>query len=268
MSFVLRVDLESQKGISKGLPLLLDLLMKHDIKASFYLTMGGESNPWDILRYHGNISGVGERGIRVFSLFEKLRMALFPVDFVGKNISVLKRILNEGHELGIHGWKHRRWTRGLDRIDIHSEVGLAIRRYVSLFGVEPRSFTSPAFRINKDVLSVLNDKGIKIISDLPGVSPSRVDGTEIVNVPITVVGRKNTPIVEDLVVRGYSDDKVLDYLKKEIKKKKLFVMYIHCLYECVNKLDLLDKLFEHVKEKKILTKTIEQVANENITNNK
>ena len=53
-----------------------------------------------------------------------------------------------------------------------------------------------------------------------------------------------------------------------MKKKKLFVMYIHCLYECVDKIELLDKILEHVKKEKIPTKTIEQVANENITSNK
>lgn len=268
MSFVLRVDLESQRGISRGLPKLLDLLMKHDIKASFYLTMGGESNLLDIMKYNGRVSGVGERGIRVFSFFEKLRIALLPVDFVRRNISVLKRILDEGHELGIHGWKHRRWTRGLDKINIDSEVGLAMEKYTSLFGLKPRSFTSPAFRINKEVLSVLNNQGIKVISDLPGTHPSEVSGTEIINVPITVMGRENTPVIEDLVVRGYSDEKILDHLKKEMKKKKLFVMYIHCLYECVDKIELLDKILEHVKKEKIPTKTIEQVANENIASNK
>ena len=72
MVFCLRVDLESQKGISKGLPKLLDVLAKYNIKASFYLVMGGESNIFEILMNRGNVPGASERGINVFSFFEKI----------------------------------------------------------------------------------------------------------------------------------------------------------------------------------------------------
>jgi len=109
--FTLRVDLESKKGISKGLPTLLDLLRDYDIKASFYLTMGGEPNIFDLLRYRKKLRG--ERKIKIFTKKEMLRIIFFPEDFVRSNREILKRILKGGHELGIHGWKHRAWGRGL-----------------------------------------------------------------------------------------------------------------------------------------------------------
>ena len=265
---MLRVDLESQKGISRGLPRLLDLLAKHNIKASFYLTMGGESNILEILKYRGKVPGAGERSLRVFSFFDKLRMALHPVDFVKINLYVLERIIEEGHELGIHGWKHRRWTRGLERIDVDSEVKLAIEKYIFMFGRQPDSFCSPAFRTNQNVVDVLDARGIKVISDYFAKGPSVLKGTEIVNVPVTIKGKMNTPIIEDMVTKGFTDDEIFDFLVKEIGRKELSVMYVHGMYECIEKIDLLDRLFVHLKKSKIKVKTIRQVANENITNNK
>jgi len=118
MVFVLRIDVESNKGIKEGIPKIIDLLKRYNIKASFYLTMGGESGIFDLLKYRKKLDG--ERGIKIFSKFEILRMAFFPKDFVENNKNILQRILNEGHELGIHGWKHRRWTRGLEEINVRN----------------------------------------------------------------------------------------------------------------------------------------------------
>ncbi len=264
MSFVFRVDLESSKGISEGLPRLLDLLKEYDFKASFYLTMGGESNLFEILKYRGGNKGFSERKIKVFSFFEKLRMVLFPRDFVKNNSSILKRIIEEGHELGIHGWKHRRWTRGLEKINIAKDLDLAIEKYTSLFGKKPTSFASPAFRINEQVLSELKKRNINIISH----SSSDIKVPKgMINIPVTIKGRNNSPIIESMTEENYSDVEILGYIKSEIKKNKISVVYVHGLYECIQRLDLIKNILEHLKNSKTPVKTIEEIANENPTNN-
>jgi len=56
MVFSLRIDIESKNGIKNGIPALLKLLRKHNLKASFYLTMGGESNLFELLRYRKGLN--------------------------------------------------------------------------------------------------------------------------------------------------------------------------------------------------------------------
>lgn len=254
-TFTLRVDVESQKGIKEGLPKILDLLKKHRLHASFYLTMGGESGFFDIIRYRKRLPG--ERSIKVFSTPEKIRMLLFPKDFVGKNRRILERILSEGHELGIHGWKHRRWSRGLTEKIAEKDLDLAISRYKKLFNRIPRTFSAPAFNINKGIIRILDKKGFKVISDLDGKKPFKVKGTKIINVPITIKGKYNTPIIEYLVSKHKEDPDILEYLKKEINKKSFSSIYIHDLFECRLKISLLDKLLKFLKERNIKVKTIE-----------
>lgn len=253
-TFTLRVDIESDKGIREGIPNLLDLLKKYDIKVSFYLVMGGESNIFEILKYNKKMESSAERSIKVWTLANKLRMALFPKDFIKANKEILQRILNEGHELGIHGWKHREWTRGLDKININDKINKAINRYNNLFGQKPISWASPGFNINDNVLSILEKEGIKYISDFSGEKPALY--SKIKNIPITICGDNRTPIIENLISKGKNDNEILEFIKKEISSKEIISFYIHDLYEARVKLELLENIFRVIKDKKIENKRI------------
>lgn len=256
MVFSLRIDLESDKGIREGVPKILRVLKKYNVKASFYVTMGGESNIFELLRYRKKLPGV--RKVSVFSKKEILRMALLPRDFVLKNRAFLQRILADGHELGIHGWKHREWTRGLEKINVRKAVRKAVRKYAKLFGMKPRSFCAPAFRTNKKVVEVLSSKGIRVVSDFSGSAPKKMGG--VVNVPITLRGKGNTPIIEYYVGEGYSDEEIFRKIAFAVKKNDYSSMYIHGLFECREKIELLDRLFGWLKKNGVEVKRLDEVA--------
>lgn len=253
-TFTLRVDLESEKGIKLGLPKLLDLLKKYEIKASFYLTMGGESNLTEIIKYRNKLKSSGERSIKIWSINDKIRMALFPKDFVKDNILVLRRILEEGHELGIHGWKHREWTRGLDKINIKDRIMKAKNKYHDLFGANPISFCSPGFNTNEKVLKVLDDAGINFISDFQDKGVKEY--FKIKNVPMTILGENRTPIIEFLVGKGKNDQEILKIIKEMMGKEEICSFYIHDLYEARFKIPLLEEIFKYVKENKMINKRV------------
>ncbi len=251
-TFTLRIDLESDKGIKKGLPQFLDLLKKYDIKASFYLVMGGESNIFELLKYRKKLTSSGERTLKVWSLKEKLRMAFFPKDFVMLNEKILKRILEEGHELGLHGWKHRAWTRGLNKINIKEHIIKSKRKYEKIFQREPISFSAPGFNINNQVLEVLEENKILFLSDFPGEHPKFYK--KINNIPMTILGENKIPIIEYLVSIIKSDKEIIEIIKKEVSEKILISFYMHGLFEARFKLNLLEKIFKFIKEQKIKVK--------------
>lgn len=253
-NFTLRVDLESDKGIKKGLPKLLDLLKKYGIKASFYLVLGGESNIFELLRYRKKLMSSGERSLKIWSLKEKLRMAFFPKDFVVSNKKILRRILEEGHELGLHGWKHRAWTRGLDQINIKEYIIKSKNKYEKIFQQRPISFASPGFNTNDKVLEILEKEGIHFISDFEGNWIA--DYGKIKNIPITILGENKMPIIEYLIGKGKTDKEIFDYIKKEILEKGLISFYIHGLFEARFKIDLLEEIFKFIKTEKIINKRI------------
>lgn len=253
-TFTLRVDLETHKGIKEGVPKLLDLLKKYGIKASFYLTMGGESNPLEIFKNRGDMKSSGERKIKVWSLKDKLRMAINPKNFVRENIKVLQRIINEGHELGLHGWKHREWTRALEKISIPIRIKKSYEEYVRLFHKKPISWASPGFNVNEKVLRSLEENNILLTSDFTGEKPEHYG--KIKNIPITIFGENKMPIIEYLASLGKKDEEIIEEIKKKINDKSLASIYIHGMYEARFKLNILEEVLKFVKENKIKNKRI------------
>jgi len=253
-SFFIRIDLESGKGIKEGLPNLLKLFKEENVKGSFYLTMGGEANLVEILKHRGKIDYSKERKIKIWGLHEKMRMVLFPQDFVERNKEILKKILEEGHEIGIHGWKHRSWTRGLNKISIGNEINKAIKKYEKIFKKRPVSFCAPAMNTNPRVLEILEENQIKFISDFPGEKTKFYRG--IKNVPVTLMGEKNSPFIEDLFEKGLRDEQILEGFKEKIKGKEIASFYIHGLFEAREKIELLRKMIKVLKKEGFENKRI------------
>jgi len=219
--------------------------------------MGGESNLLDLIKYRKPMKG--ERKMKVFSFLEKLRMALLPKDFVESNIKVLRRILDEGHELGIHSWKHRAWTRGIDQIDVREHIIMAKKRYSQVFNKKPNSFAAPGFVSNNQILRILEEEGFRVISDLPGEKVKRA-GKGLTNVPITITGENNSPLIESLASKGLSDKEIIKKVEDEIQKRDLATLYGHCLFECIDKICVIEELLKFVKKKGFRIKRIDKIA--------
>jgi len=150
--------------------------------------------------------------------------------------------------------KHREWTRGLGRINIHERVRKSIKKYEELFGRKPESFSAPGFNTNERVLRVLEEEGIKYISDFPGDSVKKFG--KITNVPITIKGKNNEPIIEYLVSRGYSEEQIIDIIKDKLGEKPLSSFYIHGMFEARFKLRILEEIFKAIKLKKLKNERI------------
>jgi peptidoglycan/xylan/chitin deacetylase (PgdA/CDA1 family) len=253
-SFTIRVDLESDKGIKEGTPRLLDLLKKYNMKASFYVSMGGESDIIDFLKYRKKLQNAGERRIKVWSFWDKIRILIFPKDFVKSNKKILDRILEEGHELGIHGWKHREWTRGFNKINKEEQIKKAIDKYLKMFGKKAISFSSPGFNTNEEVLQILEKEEIMYISDIEGMEKKKIGN--IINVPITILGKNNMPFIEYYEGEGKSDEEIFEKFKELSKNKRIISFYMHGLFEARFKLKLLEEIFKFINRKKIKNKRI------------
>ena len=274
--FGLRVDIETEIGI-KAIPNLLDILKKLEMRASFYVIM----KPPSLFQYikYKRVPKIKpvlylkdefwEEKIKTekekfdlshrYSKLEKLEL-LFQRNFIKKNLPIFERILNEGHELGLHGLRHYSWNHAIYFVDIKNYIQEAIEYFENYFRFKPRSWASPGFKINKSALIWLDNFGIKVISDLPGNKPFKVKIMEkelkIVNVPITIVGNNNLPIIEWLELNNIPDSKKIEIIKDEIRKRELSTIYMHGMFECRKKLELLEKILEFVKKNEIIVKRI------------
>lgn len=223
---------------------------------SYYVPVGGEPTLREVIRYRDTEGRYGGESIEKISFWEKARIGLFPTNFAEDYKDFLKN-LKKRNELGLHGYKHRRWAKGLEKIDVDREVKLMVETYEKLFDEKPVSFAAPGFRTSRKAREALRKQGIQVISDLPGKEAENIGG--LVNVPVTL-RNGNMPIIEYMRVKGFTEEEILEHLKEEIKDNEFCSMYIHPSYEGLEEIELLNSLFKFLEEEGREVKTFEEVA--------
>jgi polysaccharide deacetylase family protein (PEP-CTERM system associated) len=81
---------------------------------------------------------------------------------------LIREIASQGHELGIHGYSHKRYTQ-LTRSEVEEEITMAKKLVEDASGVEVIGHRAPEFSINQSnlwVLDVLLSAGIKYDSSI------------------------------------------------------------------------------------------------------
>ena len=97
---------------------------------------------------------LGELGLRATFFVEGLNAELYP--------QALLEIVDRGHDLGYHGWRHEYWA-GLNPL----EEARLLERGVSemgKMGIQPRGFRPPGGRLNPSSLRLLKSLGFAYCS--------------------------------------------------------------------------------------------------------
>jgi peptidoglycan/xylan/chitin deacetylase (PgdA/CDA1 family) len=147
---------QGQYGNRQGIPRILDILAKNDVKASFFVPA-------------------------VVAL-------LYPDE--------QRRVVAEGHEIGIHGWIHERNSV----LPVEAERDLQMRSADTLeriAGVRPVGIRTPSWDFSPNTLAITRDMGLKYDSSLM----ADVDCYEL------LMDGANTGVVE-LPVEWIRDDAV------------------------------------------------------------
>ncbi len=256
--FGLRVDVDTIHGLEMGVPVLLDLLRDYSVKASFFVPMGPDRTGRNL--FHALARIKRHRGVNPFKKYgvkNALYGFLLPSPkFYESGLKELKKAFFEGHEVALHGYDHYKWTNYLNKMnldEVRLEVLRGVEAYERTFRRKPLGFASPAFCWNEKSLTVLEEAGFKYSSDFKGkefLKPfyPKIQGKKyrLLQIPI------NQPLIEDLVVLGLSDEKILQaFLRNQnsllkIKNSSIFTMYIHACYEPLHKRKILEKIFEKI----------------------
>lgn len=175
----LKVDVDTYDGTRKGVPVLLSLLRKHGIRASFFVPMGKDHTGWTAKRVFtrkGFLKKAGRVGVlETYGLKTLMYGLLLPgPEIARKATPILKQIVAEGHEAGIHGYDHVHWhdyvkTWGREKTEEVLQKASAV--YEDVFGERPRSFAAPGWMVNQHALRFFRNNGFAYTSDTRGLSP-------------------------------------------------------------------------------------------------
>lgn len=108
---------------------------------------------------------------RLLELFAEFRAraTFFILGEVAKtHPGLVREIASGGHELGIHGYSHRRYSE-LTREELKEEISTAKKRVEDLTGTEVMGHRAPEFSINREnlwALEILVEAGIRYDSSI------------------------------------------------------------------------------------------------------
>ena len=177
MMLGLRIDVCTHEGLRLGVPNLLSLLARWGVKASFFVALGPDRSGRAVFRAlrPGFLTKMWRtRAIRTYGWRTILSGTLLPARQAVDCTDILQAIPAAGHELAVHGYDHRRWQDGLQRLteaEIREEMAQAVAIYQEVTGRRPNGFGAPGWQCNATSLSLVDEVGFAYASDSRGRQP-------------------------------------------------------------------------------------------------
>jgi len=241
---ILRFDIDTVTCMRRGVPRLLDIGKKQDVRFTFFANMGrAVSYPALIRRRLQNIQDTQLLiPAKKLTSLQKLGLRDWLITVVlnprvGLNTPVLLRaIIEEGHDLGLHGganhgtWHHE--SKGWSRQKLQSEIewGLLAMRTAGL--PRPKTFASPGFTSPEQLTEVLEDLTFEMMADSHVYGRSALGlkkaATVLKNVNTGLLGEPGgVGCLEHWTASKLSRSEVKDRLKPCFDTGHDFILYDH-----------------------------------------
>jgi peptidoglycan/xylan/chitin deacetylase (PgdA/CDA1 family) len=174
----LKIEVPSYRAACVGVPLLTDMLRRHRAGASFVFALGADHSGWALghawqPHLHGraiHTSLAGHLGLRPL-----LYGTLLPAPHIASRCAdILRRVRDDGFEVGLHGWDTLRWLAEVDKAGADwSEVQLkrAMAAFEEVFSTPPLLHAAPGWRGNPHSLRLTQRCNFAYASDTRGRHP-------------------------------------------------------------------------------------------------
>jgi undecaprenyl phosphate-alpha-L-ara4FN deformylase len=249
----IKVDVDTWIGLKEGVPRLLALFRHFAVPASFFIAFGPDNSGKALRRIfkRGFLHKMWRtNAVRIYGVKTLLCGTLLPAPIIGDMApELLRAVLDDGHELGIHGYDHVLWQdrlQGLGEAGITNEIERAIASYVKTLKISPQSFAAPGWQATDASLAVQDRQGFLYCSDTRGVFPflPRMQGQtfQTLQIPTTL------PTLDEVLgLDGMQGERVNDVFLSQLRSDRLNVHTIHAEVEGRTQLDLFASLLKHLE---------------------
>ncbi len=178
MKLALKIDVDTFRGTREGVPKLIEILSRHGAGATFLFSLGPDHTGRAIkralrpgfMRKVGRTSVVSHYGVRTL-----LYGTLLPGPDIGRRCADgLRRVRDEGFEVGIHTWDHVKWQDGVARADAKWtgwQMALARQRFREVFGEDAQVHGAAGWQMNVHAYRRTQSLGFRYASDTRGTHP-------------------------------------------------------------------------------------------------
>jgi undecaprenyl phosphate-alpha-L-ara4FN deformylase len=174
----LKVDVDTLRGTCEGVPRLSALFKKLGVDATFYFSVGPDHTGRAMRRVFRK--GFAQKVARTSVLKHYgLKTLLYGVLLPGPNIGreaggVMRGVLSEGFEVGLHTYDHVRWqdyVAGASEAWTRIEFERGMNAFKRVFGFFPTSHAAAGWQVNGHALELEREYGLQYASDTRGQTP-------------------------------------------------------------------------------------------------
>jgi undecaprenyl phosphate-alpha-L-ara4FN deformylase len=254
LKLALKIDVDTFRGTREGVPALLEILKRHGAQATFLFSLGPDHTGRAIrralrpgfMRKVGRTSVVSHYGIHTL-----LYGTLLPGPDIGRKCAkILRRVRDEGFEVGIHTWDHVKWQDGVAHASEEWtlwQMALARQRFLEIFGEEPAVHGAAGWQMNVHAYRRTQSLGFRYASDTRGTHPFiPVVHAEIVSCPQFPT---TLPTLDEMIgLDGITEANVAEALLARTIDRRDHVYTLHAELEGMKLAGVFEKLVEGWKK--------------------
>jgi undecaprenyl phosphate-alpha-L-ara4FN deformylase len=250
MKLALKIDVDTFRGTREGVPALVEMLKRHGAGATFLFSLGPDHTGRAIKRAlrPGFMRKVNRTSVvEHYGLKTLMYGTVLPGPDIGKRCApILRRVRDEGFEVGIHTWDHVKWQDGVVNADeawTEWQMALACQRFREVFGEDATVHGAAGWQMNVHAYRRTQSFGFRYASDTRGTHPFiPVIRAEIVGCPQFPT---TLPTLDELIgLEGVSVKSVADALLARTADGGEHVFTLHAELEGMKLSNVLEKLIE------------------------
>ena len=254
MNLALKIDVDTFRGTREGVPRLLEILKRHHAGATFLFSLGPDHTGRAIkramrpgfMRKVGRTSVVSHYGVKTL-----LYGTVLPGPDIGRRCAdVMRRVRDEGFEVGIHTWDHVKWQDGVGAAGgdwTADEMNRAVVRFQEVFGEAPDVHGAAGWQMNVHAYRATQSLGFRYASDTRGTHPFiPVIRAEIVACPQFPT---TLPTMDEMIgLDGVTEANVAEKLLEKTVAPREHVFTLHAELEGMKLATAFERLLEGWKQ--------------------
>jgi len=262
----LRIDVDTFRGTKLGVPRLCRILKEHDIKATFFFSVGPDNmgrHLWRLLRPAFLWKMLRTRAASLYGWDILFKGTFWPGPVIGKRLApIIRATADQGHEIGLHTWDHHHWQAHIDTMDqeaICQSFNQGVQLLKEILGRGPTCSAVPGWKCNDLVLWEECRFPFRYNSDCRGDSIffPMIENQVLFQpqIPVTL------PTYDEIIGHdGVTNHNYNEHLLSLLKPSGLNVLTIHAEVEGIVCADLFERFVEMARSRDVQFKPLGELV--------